>query len=45
MIVKFWAEVPPKLTLATPVKLVPMIITEPPEPAEVGVNELIVGGG
>ena len=37
------AAVPPKLTAVAPVKLVPVIVTVAPGPAEVGVNEVIVG--
>ena len=39
------AAVPPKLTAVAPVKLVPVIVTVAPEPAEVGVNEVTVGAG
>jgi hypothetical protein len=39
------AFVPPKLTAVAPVKLEPEIVTVAPEPALVGVNELMVGGG
>ena len=39
------AAVPPKLTAVAPVKLYPVIVTVPPCPAEVGVNEVIVGTG
>ena len=39
------AAVPPKLTAVAPVKLVPDIVTVCPVPAEVGLNEVIVGGG
>jgi hypothetical protein len=43
--VKEEAAVPPKLTAVAPVKLVPVIVTVAPEPADVGVNEVIVGAG
>lgn len=39
------AAVPPKLTAVAPVKLVPVIVTVAPEPADVGVNDVMVGGG
>jgi hypothetical protein len=39
------AAVPPKLTAVAPVKLVPVIVTVCPVPAEIGLNEVIVGGG
>ena len=39
------AAVPPKLTAVAPVKFVPVIVTVCPVPAEVGLNEAIVGGG
>ncbi len=39
------AAVPPKLTAVAPVKFVPVIVTVCPVPAEVGLNEVIVGGG
>jgi hypothetical protein len=39
------AAPPPKLTAVAPVKLVPVIVTVSPLPAEVGVNELMVGAG
>ncbi|GDX46656.1 hypothetical protein LBMAG24_19840 [Bacteroidota bacterium] len=39
------AAVPPKLTAVVPVKLVPVIVTVCPVPAEVGLNDVIVGGG
>lgn len=39
------AAVPPKLTAVAPVKLVPVMVTVVPVPAEVGVNELMVGAG
>ena len=41
--VKFVAAVPPKLTALAVVKPVPVIVTELPVPAVVGVNEVIVG--
>jgi hypothetical protein len=41
--VKLVAAVPPKLTALALVKPVPVIVTEAPAPAVVGVNELIVG--
>ena len=41
--VKLAEGVPPKLTAVAPLKLVPVIITEVPAPAEVGENEVIVG--
>ena len=36
---------PPKLTAVAPVKLVPVMVTVAPTPANVGVNEVIVGAG
>ena len=39
------AAVPPKLTAVAPVKLVPVIVTVCPVPAEIGLNDAIVGGG
>jgi hypothetical protein len=39
------AAVPPKLTAVAPVKFVPVIVTVCPVPAEVGLNDAIVGGG
>ena len=39
------AAVPPKLTAVAPVKFVPVIVTVCPVPAEVGLNDVIVGGG
>jgi hypothetical protein len=39
------AAVPPKLTAVAPVKLVPVIVTVCPVPAEVGLKDVIVGGG
>ena len=39
------AAVPPKLTAVVPVKFVPVIVTVCPVPAEVGLNDAIVGGG
>jgi hypothetical protein len=39
------AAVPPKLTAVTPVKFVPVMVTVCPVPAEVGLKEVIVGGG
>jgi hypothetical protein len=39
------AAVPPKLTAVAPVKSVPVKVTVAVEPALVGVNEVIVGGG
>jgi len=41
--VKLVAAVPPKLTALALVKPVPVIVTEVPVPAVVGVNEVIVG--
>jgi len=41
--VKLAALIPPKLTLVTAIKLVPVIVTEFPVVADVGENELIVG--
>ena len=41
--VKLWAAVPPNLTSVAPVKLEPVITTESPVPAEVGVKLEIVG--
>ena len=38
------AAVPPKLTAVAPVKLVPVIVTVAPGPAEVGVNEVMAVG-
>ena len=38
------AAVPPKLTAVTPVKLVPVMVTVVPDPADVGVKEVMVGG-
>ena len=40
---KLAAAVPPKLTVATAVKLVPVMVTVCPVPVEVGVKEVIVG--
>ena len=37
------AGVPPKLTALVPVKFVPVIVTVVPEPAAVGVKEVIAG--
>ena len=37
--------VPPKLTAVAPVKFVPVIVTVCPVPADVGLNDAIVGGG
>ena len=37
------AFVPPKLTADAPVKLVPVIVTVVPLPADVGVKEVMVG--
>ena len=37
------AAVPPKLTAVAPVKLVPVMVTVVPLPAEVGVKEVRVG--
>jgi hypothetical protein len=37
------ALMPPKLTAVVPVKLVPVIVTVCPTPAELGENEVIVG--
>lgn len=37
------AAVPPKLTAVAPVKLVPVMVTVVPLPADVGVNEVMVG--
>jgi len=37
------AAVPPKLTAVAPVKLAPVIVTLPPDAANVGVNEVMVG--
>lgn len=42
--VKELAEVPPKLTLVVPVKLVPVIVTTVPLFPLVGVKELMIGG-
>ena len=39
------AAVFPNRTAVTPVKLVPVIVTVCPVPAEVGLNDVIVGGG
>jgi hypothetical protein len=39
------AAVPPKLTAVAPVKFVPVIVTVCPVPAEVGLKDVIVGGG
>ena len=39
------AAVPPKLTVVAPVKFVPVIVTNCPTPADVGLNDVIVGGG
>ena len=39
------ATVPPKLTDVTPVKLVPVMVTVAPVPADVGVKEVMVGAG
>ena len=38
------AATPPKLTAVTPVKFVPVIVTVVPVPADVGVNDEMVGG-
>ena len=43
--VKELAAVPPKLTAVAPVKFVPVIVTVCPVPAEVGLKDVIVGGG
>ena len=43
--VKEVAAVPPKLTSVAPVKLVPVIETDVPANADVGVNEVMVGEG
>jgi hypothetical protein len=40
---KLEAAVPPNLTAVAPPRLVPVMITQAPVPADVGVNELIVG--
>ena len=42
--VKELAEIPPKLTLVVPVKLVPVIVTTVPLFPLVGVKELMIGG-
>ena len=39
------AAVPPKLTAEAPVKLVPVMVTVAPVPADAGVKEVIVGAG
>ena len=39
------AAVPPKLTAVAPVKFVPVIVTVCPVPTEVGLKDVIVGGG
>ena len=39
------AAVPPKLTAVAPVKLVPVMVTVAPLPADVGVKEVMVGAG
>ena len=39
------AAVPPKLTAVTPVKLVPVMVTVVPDPADVGVKEVMDGTG
>jgi len=39
------AAVPPKLTAVVPVKLVPVMVTVAPVPADAGVKEVMVGGG
>ena len=39
------AAAPPKLTAVAPVKFVPVMVTVCPVPAEVGLNEVIVGRG
>ena len=39
------AAVPPRLTAVAPVKFVPVIVTVCPVPAEIGLNDAIVGGG
>jgi len=39
------AAVPPKLTAVAPVKLVPVMVTVAPVPADAGVKEVIVGAG
>jgi hypothetical protein len=39
------AAVPPKLITVAPVKFVPVIVTVCPVPADVGLKEVIVGGG
>ena len=39
------AAIPPKLTAVAPVKFVPVIVTVCPVPAEIGLNDAIVGGG
>ena len=39
------AAVFPNRTAVTPVKLVPVIVTVCPVPADVGLNDVIVGGG
>jgi hypothetical protein len=41
--VKDVAAVPPKLTAVAPIKLVPVIVTEAPDAANVGVNAVMVG--
>ena len=45
MTVKLKAGVAPKWTAVAPVKLLPVIFTELPLPAELGVKEKIEGGG
>jgi hypothetical protein len=39
------AEVPPKVTAVTTLKLVPVMVTNAPTVPDVGVNELIVAAG
>ena len=39
------AAVPPKLTAVAPVKMVPVMVTVVPVPADVGVKEVMVGAG
>jgi len=38
-------SVPPKLTAVAPVKLVPVMLTVVPVPADAGLKEVMVGGG
>jgi len=45
LIVNELAATPPKLTIVTPVKLVPVIIIDEPALPLVGVNDVIVGAG